>query len=65
MIDKQRCFYHSMQAYNSAYRSVHIKSHRGMLTKTKRETEIKQKLLNDYFSVEPTKLSGKNRPMIE
>jgi hypothetical protein len=45
MIDKQNCFYRSMQAYNSAYRSVHIKSHRGMLTKTKGESEIKQKLL--------------------
>ncbi len=45
MIDKQGCFYPSMQAYVSAYRSVHIKSHRGILTKTKGETEITQKLL--------------------
>jgi hypothetical protein len=42
MIDKQSaCFYLSMQAYVSAYRSVHIKSHSCILTKTKGETMIK------------------------
>jgi hypothetical protein len=45
MIDKQYCLNLSMQAYVSAYRSVHIESHRCILTKTKGDTGITQKLL--------------------